>query len=247
MERTPGVLLSAAGLSLGYADRVVLRNITLTVRSGEFWFFLGPNGSGKTTLLRAFLGLLPPRGGVLETRPASARIGFVPQRCAINPTLPVTVREFVSLGLAGTRLPRRRCAEQLDWALGQVGLRALARRNYGTLSGGQRQRALVARALARRPTLLMLDEPTSNLDPTTERDFLHSLTEFQRTEGGACLFVTHTLSFAERHATHIGLVTEGTLIAGPRADVLTEPNLDRVYGRGRSIHVHVERDRAGAG
>lgn len=245
MEHTPGVLLGAAGLSLGYADRVVLHDVALTVRSGEFWFFLGQNGSGKTTLLRAFLGLLPPRSGVLETRADSARTGFVPQRCAINPTLPVTVREFVSLGLAGLRLPREQRAGQLDWALGRLGLRDLAHRNYRTLSGGERQRALVARALVRRPTLLMLDEPTSNLDPATERDFLHGLTEFQRTEGGACLFVTHAFSLAERYATHVGLVTEGTLIAGPRADVLTEPNLDRVYGRGRAIHVHV--DRAGAG
>lgn len=245
MEHTPGVLLGAAGLSLGYADRVVLHDVALTVRSGEFWFFLGQNGSGKTTLLRAFLGLLPPRSGVLEPRADSARTGFVPQRCAINPTLPVTVREFVSLGLAGIRLPRGKRAAQLDWALGRLGLRDLAHRTYRTLSGGERQRALVARALVRRPTLLMLDEPTSNLDPATERDFLHGLTEFQRTEGGACLFVTHAFSLAERYATHVGLVTGGTLIAGPRADVLTEPNLDRVYGRGRAIHVHV--DRAGAG
>ena len=247
MEHTPGVLLSAAGLSLGYVDFVVLHDVDLTVRSGEFWFFLGRNGSGKTTLLRACLGLLSPRGGVLDTRLSGAMIGFVPQQCDINPTLPVTVHEFVALGLAGTGAGRRIRAARIDWALERLGLRDLARQNYWTLSGGQRQRALVARALVRRPTLLVLDEPTVNLDPATERDFLHGLTEFQRAEGGACLFVTHSLSLAERYATHVGLVTEGTLIAGPRADVLTEPNLDRVYGRGQAIHVHVERDPAGAG
>ena len=238
MDRDTAIVLQTTNLSVGYGNFVVLGRINLTIRAGELWFVLGRNGAGKTTLLQTLLGLLKPQTGRLY-RHIPNGVGFVPQRCDINPTLPITVREFVGLGLVGTGLNRATRREYLDRALSMLDLDQLVQKNYWTLSGGQRQRALVARALVRRPALLILDEPTNNLDLTAENDFLQTLTDIHRQENNTCLFVTHNLGIAERYATHIGLVAQGTLIAGPKAEVLNESNLDRVYGRGQRIHLHV--------
>ena len=228
------VIYRASDVALGYGSHVILRGVNLEIRSGQFWSFLGPNGSGKTTLLRGFLGELKARAGTLQVPPAIDRvapIGFVPQRCEINPTLPITLGEFVGLGLVGTRLGKSARRERLTWVLEALWLPALAGHSYWTLSGGQRQRALIARALIRRPRVLIMDEPTNNLDLIAEDVVLKTLTDFRTQFQAACLFVTHDLALAERYATHVGLVAEGGVLAGARADVLTRANLEHLYGR----------------
>lgn len=228
------VIYRASNVALGYDHHVILRGVNLEIRSGQFWSFLGPNGSGKTTLLRGFLGELKARAGTLQAPPSIdgvAPIGFVPQRCEINPTLPITLGEFVSLGLVGTPLSKAAWRERLTWVLEALWLPALARQSYWTLSGGQRQRALIARALVRRPRVLVMDEPTNNLDVVAERVVLKALADFRTQYHAACLLVTHDLGLAERHATHVGLVAEGGVLAGAREDVLTQANLERLYGR----------------
>jgi ABC-type Mn2+/Zn2+ transport system ATPase subunit len=231
----PNAILRASGLSLGYGNQTILREINLEVNAGEFWFFLGQNGGGKTTLLRALLGLLRPQTGRLWVHPELGRrerIGFVPQRCDLNPTLPTTVQEFVQLGLVGITLRKEEQRERLTWALEKMGLEDLAKQSYWSLSGGQRQRALVARALVRRPTLLFLDEPTNNLDLATEEALLHTLTTLNHQEKHTLLFVTHNVTLALRYATHVGLVHAGTVESGPRQAVLTDNTLKRLYGPG---------------
>ena len=228
------VIYRASNVALGYDHHVILRGVNLEIRSGQFWSFLGPNGSGKTTLLRGFLGELKARVGTLQTPPpidGVAPIGFVPQRCEINPTLPITLGEFVGLGLVGTRLSKAARRERLAWVLEALCLPELARQSYWTLSGGQRQRALIARALVRRPRVLVMDEPTNNLDVVAEGVVLKALTDFRTQHKAACLFVTHDLGLAERHASHVGLVAEGGVLAGTREEVLTRVNLERSYGR----------------
>ena len=228
------VVYRASNVTLGYGSRVVLRGVNLEVRSGQFWSFLGPNGSGKTTLLRGFLGELKAWAGTLELPPPAngvTPIGFVPQRCEINPTLPITLGEFVGLGLVGTRLSRAAQREHLAWVLESLWLPNLARQSYWTLSGGQRQRALIARALVRRPRVLVMDEPTNNLDLIAENVVLKALTDFRTHHRAACLFVTHDLALAERYATHVGLVAQGGVLAGERAEVLTPANLENLYDR----------------
>ena len=226
------IVYRASDVTLGYGSRLVLRGVNLEVRSGQFWSFLGPNGSGKTTLLRGFLGELKAWAGTLEMPPTVdgvAPIGFVPQRCEINPTLPITLGEFVGLGLVGTRLSKALQREHLAWALEALWLPNLARQSYWTLSGGQRQRALIARAIVRRPRVLVMDEPTNNLDLIAEKVVLKALTDFRTRHQAACLFVTHDLALAERYATHVGLVAQGGVLAGPRAEVLTQANLEHLY------------------
>jgi len=214
----PAPILRLRGARLGYRRGPVLERVDLEIRSGEFWFVLGPNGSGKTTLLRAMLGLLEPQAGEAWRDPERApleRIGFVPQRCSINPALPTTVREFVSLGVIGSERPRSRRAEDMAFALERVGLAGMASRSYWSLSGGQRQRALVARALVRRPELLLLDEATEGMDSDSEQGFLRTLDELHRSGSAALVFVTHRRELAARYATHVALVGEGRVRSGP--------------------------------
>lgn len=228
------IVLQTQALSLGYGQKTVLHNVTLAINAGEFWCFLGRNGVGKTTLLRALLGLLAPQAGQLQFHPELGRrerMGFVPQRCDFNPTLPITVREFALLGLVGVRANRTQQDERLAWALDKMNLSGMAKKDYWSLSGGQRQRVLVARALVRRPTLLILDEPTNNLDLTTEGAFLQTLSALHAEEQNTVLFVTHNVSIAARYATHIGLVAGGTLVPGRREQVLTAHNLEQLYGQ----------------
>jgi ABC-type Mn2+/Zn2+ transport system ATPase subunit len=229
----PGeALLAARGLALGYGGAPVLRDVTLTIGRGDYWFLLGPNGSGKTTLLRALLGVLPPRAGALARHPlaAPAHVGFVPQRAALNPTLPTTVGEVVRLGLVGVPVARAERPARLDEALAHVGLGGMAARDFWALSGGQQQRALVARALVRRPRLLVLDEPMSGLDLVAEDRLLPLIAAWNRERGLTVLYVTHEIALARRYATHVCLFARGTVIAGRRDEVVVPANLAAAYG-----------------
>jgi ABC-type Mn2+/Zn2+ transport system ATPase subunit len=221
------------GLSMAYGDRTILSNIKLVVRPGEFWFLLGPNGVGKTTLLKALLGMHQPQQGHLQLHPEFAQgnfVGFVPQRCDLNPTLPTTVKEFVLLGLAGIRTSKGAELERLRWALEKMKLEEMIDKNYWSLSGGQRQRALVARALIRRPKLLIVDEPTKDLDLTAANALMESLTDLNRKENLTILFVTHDLTLAAHYATHIALFLDGHVEAGLCHTILNQENLERAYG-----------------
>jgi ABC-type Mn2+/Zn2+ transport system ATPase subunit len=223
------VVLEANGLALGYDGADVLHDVDLRVRAGEVWFVVGPNGAGKSTLLRAVVGVLAPRSGRLVRHPALAareRMGFVPQRADLNPTLPTTVREFVRLGTVGTRLPAREESARVAAALERVGLADGARRDLWSLSGGERHH----RALVRRPSLLVLDEPTNHLDPGAEDSLLRLLMDLNATERLTLLVVTHDLALAARYATHVALVERGTVTAGPRDAVLGGDRLARAFG-----------------
>jgi zinc transport system ATP-binding protein len=210
-------LLEASDLCVGYGDHLVLRGVNLSIRRGEFWFVLGPNGSGKTTFLQTVLGEIPPASGRIELRAGRGgreRLGFVPQRCEINPALPTTVREFVGLGLVGTdALPQREV--RVREGLARVGLAGLERSDYWALSGGQRQRALLARALVREPELLILDEPMNHLDPEAEATVLDDLVRMNRDQGLTVLLVTHDVAIAEAHASHIARFADGAVSVEP--------------------------------
>jgi ABC-type Mn2+/Zn2+ transport system ATPase subunit len=227
------VLIRASGLSLGYGQDTVLRDVDLEVRAGEYWFLIGPNGSGKSTFVRALFGLVDELTGRLwidEARAGRQRFGFVPQRCALNPSLPTTVRELVMLGIVGLRLDAVERAARVARALEQVGLSGRGRHDYWTLSGGQRQRVLLARALIRQPAVLVLDEPESGLDLAAEQRLLDLLRDVNRQQGVTMLYVSHDLASVRRYASHVALFHDGTVQTGRAAEVLTRANLERAYG-----------------
>jgi ABC-type Mn2+/Zn2+ transport system ATPase subunit len=228
---TESVLIRADNLELGYPGRAVIRGMNLCIRSGEFWFLIGPNGEGKTTVVKSVLGMLPPRSGEFWLNPrfdGRKGIGFVPQRSDPNPSLPTTVKEFVRLGLVG--LPRQDPADDpLEWALDKVGLGGFRDRDYWSLSGGQKQRVLVARALVRRPILLVADEPTNGMDLPTKEGFMRSLSRLNREDGVTVLFVTHEIELAAEFATHVALFHGGRVRAGPAPDILRSEILREAY------------------
>ncbi len=226
-------ILMAESLDLGYGRHTILHHINLEIRRGEFWFCLGSNGEGKSTLMRAILGRIRPQSGTLWLHDAllsRSRIGFVPQRCDLNPALPTTVREFVRLGLVRAELPRHEHGLHLTWALEKVGLQALASQSYWALSGGQRQRALVARALVRRPQLLLLDEPTNGLDLPASEALLQCLDDLYRNDQMSLMFITHDVAMAARYGTHVILLHEGKTTAGLIQTTLTSQYLEQTYG-----------------
>jgi zinc transport system ATP-binding protein len=173
--------IETSGLSFAYeGQEYVLRDVDLNIAQGEMIGIVGPNGGGKTTLLKLLLGLLSPTRGeirVLGLSPTQARpqVGYVPQHVHFDPKFPVTTWDVVLMGRLG-RAPavgpyRRADRHAAEAALDQVGLGPLRRRAFAELSGGQRQRAMIARALVTHPKLLLLDEPTANLDVSMEQEF----------------------------------------------------------------------------
>jgi len=149
-------LVRLNGLTLRLGGQTVLHHVDFAVEPGEIVTIVGPNGSGKSTLLRAIIGALAPVSGAITRKPG-LRVGYVPQKLHIDPTLPLTVRRFLDL-------PKRVSDAQAETALNEAGAGALSTRQMAELSGGQFQRVLLARALLNAPELLILDEATQGLD-----------------------------------------------------------------------------------
>ncbi|MET7398924.1 anchored repeat-type ABC transporter ATP-binding subunit [Dactylosporangium sp. NPDC005572] len=206
--------------------RPVLRDVHLAIAAGEFVGLLGPNGAGKTTLLRCMLGLVRPRSGRVlvggrPVRPGAAAIGYVPQRHEFTWDFPISVEQAVLAGRTG-RIGLLRRPGVADWravgeALERVRLSDLRRRPVGELSGGQRQRVLVARALAVRPEVLLLDEPYTGLDMPTQ-ELLGELFSTLAQEY-AVLMATHDLPAAMHDCDRLVLLNRTVIADGRPADL----------------------------
>lgn len=230
-------------LVLGYNGRSVIKGLSLTAEPGEMLGLIGPNGAGKTTVLRALTGLLSPnQGSVLiddqdvQKLSASAKaqtIGMVPQGEA--QVWPLSVEEVVSLGRAphrGWLMPfssTDRAA--VDKALELTGLFELRGRSIDKLSGGERQRVMIARALAQEPDILLLDEPTANLD-VQQQILLLELVRQLASEGKLiAVMAIHDLALAARYCDRLLLLFNGRDYAvGPPEAVLTSENMRAVFG-----------------
>jgi zinc transport system ATP-binding protein len=209
-------MIDISALDFAYRDALVLKNVTLRVEPGTTLGLIGPNGGGKTTLIRLLLGLLEPTSGSvrvdgLPPAKAIARgdvIGYLPQNPPRSSRLPLSVRQVVRTGLAGkTGVLRGHKRDDLDFCddlLVRVGLADLADRPVGMLSGGELQRVYIARALAPRPKILLLDEPTTGIDRLGQQQFLESIAALKQRLGLTVVFVSHDLravsSIADRIA-----------------------------------------------
>ena len=187
-------------LFFGYDGRLILKDVSVSIQKGDYWAIIGPNGGGKTTFLRLLLGFLKPTSGTLtlfDLLPEQARlkIGYVPQIFHFDRLFPISVLEIVLQGRL-FNLPwygkfRREDKEKALDALEMVGLADLAGQPFGSLSGGQAQRVIIARALAGDPQLLLLDEPTANVDTTAEEVIWSLLSRLKGTM--TILLVSHDL------------------------------------------------------
>jgi zinc transport system ATP-binding protein len=218
-------------VTFGYAPtRPVLENVDLAVDAGEFVAIAGPNGGGKTTLLRLALGLERPTAGSawLLGSPADRcrrrkEIGYVPQRVELGGEAPATVREVVAAGrlaTGGTLGPLRRADRSMvDEAIERVGLADRARAPVRTLSGGMQQRAFIAKALACRPSLLVLDEPTTGVDVESQESLAGLLSELHQDLGVTILYVSHEFGAVEQFVERLVLVRGRIVFDGSPHDL----------------------------
>jgi len=216
----------------GYHDEA-LHDVTMHVDAGDLYAIIGPNGSGKSTLLRVLLGALQPaQGSALflgrsveswDRRELARRIGVVPQ---VEETMfPIVVRDLVAMGryphLGAFRSEGPEDREAIETALQRCDVAHLAARLVTNLSGGERQRVRIARALAQRPQVLVLDEPTAALDIGHEMTVFELLSEFQR-DGVTVVLATHNLNLAARYASRVLLLDRGRVVAEDVATVVFE-------------------------
>lgn len=231
-------------VSAGYGKKIILRDLTFSVRQGEFWGIIGPNGSGKSTFLGLFNGLVRAQTGSVRiggetlgrrsVKPIRRRIAHVFQMMEIDPKIPITVFETVLAGTYGYLGVFRRPGEaeiRAAWeSLEAVQLADLAQRPLGALSGGQKQRVAIARALVQKPEILMLDEPTSALDWQAQRSILQLVAEIPRKYRVTVLMTTHDLNAVLNMCTHALLLKDGRIVAkGPIDDVVSTASLSALY------------------
>ncbi|NLN17183.1 MAG: ABC transporter ATP-binding protein [Firmicutes bacterium] len=232
------MILTVEGLEFAYPSRPVLRDISLSIAKGDFLAVLGTNGAGKSTLLKCINRILKPQmgtvliggddAGTLSRRELACRIGYVPQHIERTRT---TVFDAVLLG----RKPYIRweaSAEDMEiarQALRTLGLEDYALRYVDELSGGERQKVVIARALAQRPQLLLLDEPTHSLDLRNQFEVARLIQRIVKEEHLAAIAAIHDLNLAMRFANKFILLKDGAIFAAGGFEVMTQGNIESVY------------------
>ena len=221
--------------------RQILRDVSFTVRAGEFTGLIGPNGAGKTTLLKVILGLQPPTSGrvLLDGGPRPRRgggrlIGYVPQKLAVDQDMPLRARDVVALGIDGHRLglplPSAARRDLVDEALRAVGADQFADARVGKLSGGEQQRVMIAHALISRPRLLLLDEPLANLDLRSEQGIVAVLARLAREQQIAVLISAHDMNPLLRVMAPSSTWQRGARPPARTDDVIRTEVLSALYG-----------------
>jgi len=232
---TPAI--AAKGLCVRISGRDVLSGIDFELPKGAYLAIIGPNGSGKSTLIRCLLGLIAPDEGSINVAIAG-RIGYVPQIKTLDRSFPARACDLVASGALG-RWPwriERRLHDRVHEALEAVGVGSLAGAPLSKLSGGELQRVYLARALIQDPEVLLLDEPATGIDYAGE-EAIHRIVDSLRSKHGATVaIVTHDLSIAEYHATHVIVLRNRQLAFGPPGAVLTDEVLREAFGH--SGHAH---------
>ena len=235
-------MLAVSGLAFGFPGRTVGHDVSFALADGEVMCVLGPNGGGKTTLFRTLLGLLPRHSGSivlahqpiekLSRREVARRVGYVPQGHAGY--FAFTVREFVLMGrtahVGAFASPAKADIAVVERVLQSLGIAQLADRPVTQISGGERQLALVARALAQEPQLLVMDEPTASLDFGNQVRVLQAISDLAAS-GISVLFATHAPDQAFLAARRVLLLAEGRALAvGTPQEVIRPDTLEQLYG-----------------
>ena len=237
--------LEVKNLWFSYNGEVILENINLTIKEGEVVAILGPNGAGKTTLLKTVLGLLKPEKGdvkIFGLPPARAKhlVGYVPQNLSPNRKMPIKAESVVKMGLYRGILkwPTKEDLKRVEETLAQVDALDFRHKIFGHLSGGQRQRILIARALVRRPKLLILDEPETGLDPSFQEGFYKLLLKIREKYGTTIITVTHDVMAVSQMVNSIACLNRTVVVHGRPHEVLSSENLKCLYGEAAAFFGH---------
>jgi zinc transport system ATP-binding protein len=219
MQPTRSALISAKDLSLTAAGARILTGIDFEVWPGEIVTLIGPNGSGKTSLLKALLGLAQASGTI--ARKPGLKIGYVPQHFPRDRSLPMTVGRFMRLSAT---------KQQADAALARAGVCGLDQRQLALLSGGELSRVLLARAIAARPELLILDEPLAGVDVAGEAALYHLIAEIRNEIGCGVVLVSHDLHVVMAQADRIVCLNGHVCCEGKAEQVIRDPAFAQLFG-----------------
>jgi len=233
-------LIEFVDVACSYGGPAVIEHVNFTVHPGEFIGVVGPSGSGKTTVLRTLLGAVRPVRGEIRTSTNDLPMAYVPQVETVDWNFPVTVTEVVTMSrgarpwrAASRKAERAEVAELLE----RLGIGDLGDRQIRQLSGGQQQRVFLARALAQRPQLVVLDEPTSGVDVRTRHEVLHVLADLNA-EGIAIVLTTHDLNGLAAHLPRILCFNKTVIADGAPTEVLTSEVLEATYGAPMDVLIH---------
>ncbi len=225
-------LIEFQNADLGYRGKLILRDISCSVKQGESVGIVGPNGCGKTTLLRSVLGALKPSKGSIQVD-RSHRFAYVPQVENLNLFLPLTVKETVYLPAKSRNsfgLISSEDEHHAEIAMQKTGIAEIAGSLLREVSGGQRQKTILAQAISQNPSVLLLDEPTRGLDVVAERDLLTLIRELKSERNLTLLFVTHTLQIVLNYMDKIWLFDDGKVIETTPDELIKTKKLEDIYG-----------------
>ena len=217
-----GALISARGLRLARGTRNILEGVDIDIGAGEIVTLIGPNGAGKTTLVRVLLGLESPDAGEIR-RNAALRIGYAPQRFDRDPAIPLTARRFLALGAEANDVV-------IMSTLEEVGAAHVAGQQLHALSGGELQRVILARALVRDPTLLVLDEPVRGVDTVGEAELYGLIGRLRTSRGLGVLLVSHDLHVVMAQSDRVICLNRHVCCHGVPVAVARHPEYVRLFG-----------------
>lgn len=235
-------IISVKNLRFRYNSLDVLSEISFSLKTGDYIGLVGPNGSGKTTLLKVILGLVRPDEGEVRLFGQNStdftqwqRIGYLPQKpAALNPHFPVTVGEIIALGLLSRKKYPRQMNRSDEAAISSVldllDIRDIRDRLIGELSGGQQQRVFLARAIVNDPDLLILDEPSTALDPETRERFFVLMGSLNKEKNMAIIIVTHDTGNIGRFASKLLYLDKKLLFFGSFEDFCGSTEITRLFG-----------------
>lgn len=218
----PKPVLTLDNLCVRIGRRAIIEQISLTLEAGEIITLIGPNGAGKTTLVRAILGLIRPSSGKINKR-AGLRIGYMPQRLHLEKTIPLSVKRFLKM-TKGVK------AADIDSALQKVGAEHTLERPMQSISGGELQRVLLARALLRKPHLLVLDEPAQGVDINGQTDLYRLISKLREELNCAVLMVSHDLHLVMSGTDRVICMNHHICCSGHPEQVSNDPVYRELFG-----------------
>jgi len=233
-------LIEAQNISFSYNGNVALRNVTFSV-GNEFMVIMGPNGSGKTTLVKIIMGLLKPHGGTIKVFGKSPervrdKIGYMPQKENIARHFPIRAIDVVLMGISSKKFIGKEEIKKARNALREVGLEYVWNKPFGRLSGGQQQRIMFARAIAKEPSLIIMDEPFNGVDLPSREKIMNALIRRMRA-GTAVVAVLHNINPVLHYVNKVLLLNKEMIAFGKPNEVLTESILQKAYGGSVSVVV----------
>ena len=219
---SPASLVEITHLNISFGANKVVDNVSMTLKQGEITTLIGPNGAGKTTLVKAVLGLLSPNSGVIKRSP-TLRIGYMPQKLQIDATFPLTVERFLKTAAFAS-------AEDRLQALQSVGAETLIKQSVHSLSGGEMQRVMLARALLRKPELLVLDEPAQGVDINGQIELYNLIARIRDRYHCSVLMISHDLHLVMAATDQVVCLNRHICCSGHPEQVSTDPSYIELFG-----------------